>query len=654
MIPSNIRPRDVGSANGSENQSPSARPTSLDGTNDTVLQPTVRTPFADRSNAQLAAHAPYTACVTPAPGAYCHPGSWPTGYRNSTHSSPAATAAASWPVTALQFSHDDEALRPTAAQSEYYHRRLHRSPNPGNSEGYSQSAARKRQLNVTAVTPGPGPTCDPTYHPSTVYSQDGVTPARVKRLRSAATQFSWMTARLTANLAAMTRRAEAAEERVETQVALTKQARKDLCAADKRAENERKRAAKVKERLNASKTEMAILERRVRRAEKGQHKRCRVDEEGVSHPLHELMLAQPLPGEVNVAPKSQGKRIAMDWVHTGVAGSLQVREGNAGGTEYTKLEQVLSMTTDLEEGIGPKHNRGLRETNNMLRRARQKGCRVEAVLPSRRGYRTRQKGPKVAVNPFPRPCEAVMRLKIRPTFRILMHLEAARMLARSVSLNFVFDGKEFGQNHSIGGVVCIYVRETAKETRDAFGNSLPVYAVYRVPTCLQQAPNKIALDVVNSEAGGTYIQQSPFLCLRALYLSFMGDAFEKHGEKLAFVLDAAADNRGTGALQRAMDAMSSPNSMHDCITGTKSACPAVEEDLQRDGMLLLLEQMRSGKGLPRLTANLKNLRLAERAEREKTRAMKNLQTRVQTEQAAKPTAATAETAQPPGSKPENA
>ena len=118
-------------------------------------------------------------------------------------------------------------------------------------------------------------------------------------------------------------------------------------------------------------------------------------------------------------------------------------------------------------------------------------------------------------------------------------------------------------------------------------------------------------------------------------------------KKLAFVLDAAADNRGTGALQRAMDAMSSPNSMHDCITGTKSACPAVEEDLQRDWMLLLLEQMRSGKGLPRLTANLKNLRLAERAEREKTRAMKNLQTRVQTEQAAKPTAATAETAQPP-------
>ncbi len=54
-------------------------------------------------------------------------------------------------------------------------------------------------------------------------------------------------------------------------------------------------------------------------------------------------------------------------------GSLKCREGIIGGTEHTLQEMVLSMQTDLEEGIGAKHNRGQRESDNLLRRARAPG-----------------------------------------------------------------------------------------------------------------------------------------------------------------------------------------------------------------------------------------------------------------------------------------
>jgi hypothetical protein len=103
------------------------------------------------------------------------------------------------------------------------------------------------------------------------------------------------------------------------------------------------------------------------------------------------------------AGNAKKRRVALQFVAAQNAGSLKVREGGIGGTEYTMQEMVLSLTTDLEESIGPKHSRGRRETENLLRRARAEGSKVEVVLHPRPGCRIRRKPPKVAINPFPLP-----------------------------------------------------------------------------------------------------------------------------------------------------------------------------------------------------------------------------------------------------------
>ena len=238
-----------------------------------------------------------------------------------------------------------------------------------------------------------------------------------------------------------------------------------------------------------------------------------------------------------------------------------------------------------------------------------------------------------------------MRQKIRPMFRLLMHLDFVELLEKAISINVVCDGKQFGAQHTVGTVVCIYIREDSAETKDFFGNSIPVYKVLRMPMCLQQAPNKIAVDVVtvNKEK---YVQQSPFLCLRSLVLSFAHHIFTRFGYKLAIQLDAAADNRDCGNLQRSMDSMSNPNSMHECIMVTRSVCPAVEADLKTDGMLDILTQFQAGIDLPTLTANLRVLRLAQRYLKEATVAMKTLRNQLQKEEKAKRLKTTAATASP--------
>ena len=91
-----------------------------------------------------------------------------------------------------------------------------------------------------------------------------------------------------------------------------------------------------------------------------------------------------------------------------------------------------------------------------------------------------------------------MRLKIRSTFRLLMHMAFSKMLEEAVSINVVSDGKQFGPHHTLGTVVCLTIRDNLAETVDFFGNSIPVYTTVRMPMCLQQAPNKIAVDVQGS------------------------------------------------------------------------------------------------------------------------------------------------------------
>ena len=281
-----------------------------------------------------------------------------------------------------------------------------------------------------------------------------------------------MIAWLDNQLAKQCRRAEEAEGRAEWEAALKKQARKERDAAVRTAEKAGQRAETLHTRLEATKGDVANLTTRLRVVEKERDERCVTDVNGVRQPLHEVQLAQPGPGEVNVGSGQQGKRVAASFVAALNTGSLKVREGNIGGTEYTKLEYVLSMATDLEEGIGPKHSRGQRETNNLLRRARADGSKVEMVLPPRPGCTIRRQGPQGPVNPFPRPSEATMRLTIRPTFRLLMHWHFARLLEQAISINIVCDGKQFGPQHTVGTVVCIYIRDHSEETIDFFGNCI--------------------------------------------------------------------------------------------------------------------------------------------------------------------------------------
>ena len=216
--------------------------------------------------------------------------------------------------------------------------------------------------------------------------------------------------------------------------------------------------------------------------------------------------------------------------------------------------------------------------------------------------------------------------KIRPTFRLMMHMEFFRLLEQAVSINVVYDDKQFGQHHTLGVVVCLTIRDKSAEIVDAFGNSIPVYTVLRMPMCLQQAPNKIAVDVhaLHGPKKEKYMQQTPFLCLRSLMLSFAEKIFVHHGSKTAFQLDAAADNRGTGNLERSMDSMSNPNSVHDCIMVTRTAWQAAGTDLETDGMLYLMQQLSAEVDLPVLTENLKRVRLRERCLQGLTKELKKL------------------------------
>ena len=59
-------------------------------------------------------------------------------------------------------------------------------------------------------------------------------------------------------------------------------------------------------------------------------------------------------------------------------------------------------------------------------------------------------------------------------------------------------------------------------------------------------------------------------------------------------------NRGTGNLQRSMDLLSNPNSLHKCLAVTRNVWPAVEEDLQKNFRLnrLIPAPLFAGPRLP--------------------------------------------------------
>jgi hypothetical protein len=121
-----------------------------------------------------------------------------------------------------------------------------------------------------------------------------------------------------------------AEKRSEREVALKERARQDKAEAIKTAALADRRVETLRNWLAVKNASFACLKENLKSAEKALDQRCVTDANGVSQPLHEVQLAQPELGEVNVDIGCQGKRVAATFVATMNAGSLKAREGNIG------------------------------------------------------------------------------------------------------------------------------------------------------------------------------------------------------------------------------------------------------------------------------------------------------------------------------------
>ena len=101
-----------------------------------------------------------------------------------------------------------------------------------------------------------------------------------------------------------------AEKRSEREVALKERARQDKAEAIKTAALADRRVETLRNRLAVKNASFACLKENLKSAEKALDQRCVTDVNGGSQPLHEVQLAQPEPGEVNVDIGCQGKRVA--------------------------------------------------------------------------------------------------------------------------------------------------------------------------------------------------------------------------------------------------------------------------------------------------------------------------------------------------------
>jgi hypothetical protein len=107
-----------------------------------------------------------------------------------------------------------------------------------------------------------------------------------------------------------------------------------------------------------------------------------------------------------------------------------------------------------------------------------------------------KKGLEGFVNPFSIPCE-----QVRRQFQMAVNLATFKQIpdtaAKATSINPSADGKAFGVHHTVGCAID-FLTMTEVE-KDAFGQ--PHYEPSRLSVCLplQEAPNKIASDVLDSE-----------------------------------------------------------------------------------------------------------------------------------------------------------
>jgi hypothetical protein len=283
--------------------------------------------------------------------------------------------------------------------------------------------------------------------------------------------------------------------------------------------------------------------------------------------------------QVEVASHAQGgKRMALDEVHTKVQGSLKTRAGSLGGLEYRKEELVSAFANEVRAGIAGREEMGLREEENMLRRARAEGAVVNVLQTPRSGAKTRRLAPEGPVQAFPRPCNSTMAIA-RTFFRNLLHFKAREIMQTAQTIVLMTDGKSFKARHACGVLLCAYSMEPGEET-DAFGFCPEKRKVMRCPLQLQMQANKLVRKLFDRD-GNQYVQQTPFHVIRALELAGLGSVVREFRHKLCITADAAADNRGCGNFKVTMDNMSGKQSLLENGLVNECAALAVDEDLKR-------------------------------------------------------------------------
>jgi hypothetical protein len=223
------------------------------------------------------------------------------------------------------------------------------------------------------------------------------------------------------------------------------------------------------------------------------------------------------------------------------SGSLQIRQGGVGGTEYTVRERLLAWRQDRDRGIGSRHDRSSRYNEDRSNRAQE----AAVVMQARKGRRSRRNDSADAVDVFVTPGELAMM-----ETRQALHLEAAcKMLEESrsaVAINISADGKQFGQYSTLGAYVEIVNSVDGNECPDAFGNRRKVYAsnVFRTPIMLNAGKAVKIKSLLRRKDGGQYNPQTAETLAIMLMLSGVDRAINSNSGALRMACDGATDNRG--------------------------------------------------------------------------------------------------------------
>jgi hypothetical protein len=395
------------------------------------------------------------------------------------------------------------------------------------------------------------------------------------------------------------------------------QLKNNLCLQTQRTKDAKNRASVESRRANSEAARAGRLETRVHdlvrsadawrktadRANARADKPVSVGEDGTRRPVHEVQAT------------STGLRMALDEVRATCKGSFEKRKGGAGGIRYTNEEFVFTMEQDVHEGIGSRASLGVRDEANMIRRM----ASVGVVQAPRTGCKKKVKAPNEPVQAFARPSPRTMRRVIRPTFHLLMYLQARDLAKRANTIVLIADGKAFGARHALGALLAFYFMKPGERT-DPFGNCPEERTVVAVPTPLQMVCNKKAEDMRDRHGKQRWLQ-TPLYVARSLKLAGLDCVLKEMTDKLCACTDAAADNRGLGKNTETMDNMYGKNSLLEALLcfrdgsgRDRSVESDVDEDLERRGVRHILHIFYNGEESQRqeLTRNLAALRRAER------------------------------------------